>query len=61
MAVFSLGGFAGPTLVGWFKDTTGSTSGAFLVLAGVSLTAAALCLALRWQLAFALRARTNAM
>jgi len=38
--VFSVGGFVGPSLVGWFKDATGSTSGAFLILAALSLGAA---------------------
>jgi ACS family tartrate transporter-like MFS transporter len=41
--VFSVGGFVGPSIVGWFKDATGSTSGAFLVLAGLPVVAAALC------------------
>jgi hypothetical protein len=31
------------SVVGGLKDATGSTSGAFLVLAALSLTAAALC------------------
>jgi ACS family tartrate transporter-like MFS transporter len=50
--IFSVGGLVGPTLVGWFKDRTGSTSGAFLVLAEVSLVAAALCVVLRREPAF---------
>jgi MFS transporter, ACS family, tartrate transporter len=49
----SVGGFVGPNLVGWFKDATGSTTGAFLVLASLSLGAAALCLVLRHEPAFA--------
>ena len=36
---FSVGGFLGPSLIGWFKDTTGSASGAFLILAAVSASA----------------------
>ncbi len=44
-----LGGFVGPYLTGWLVDVTGSTSGAFLVLAGVALTAAALSLVMRQQ------------
>lgn len=51
--VFSVGGFAGPYLVGRFKDATGSTSGAFLVLAVLSLSAAVLCLVLQRQAVFA--------
>jgi ACS family tartrate transporter-like MFS transporter len=58
--VFSLGGFVGPSVVGWFKDTTGSASGAFLLLAGLSLIAAALCvLVLRRQPALAARPRRS--
>jgi len=41
--VFSLAGLVGPSVVGWFKDATGSTSGAFLILAGLPLTAAMVC------------------
>ena len=32
---------------GWFKDSTGSTDGAFLILASVSAIAAALCVTIR--------------
>ena len=59
--IFSVGGFVGPYLVGWFKDATGSTSGAFLILAAFSLGAAALCLVLRRQPAFTVPARYPAM
>jgi ACS family tartrate transporter-like MFS transporter len=52
-AAFSVGGFVGPSLIGWFKETTGSTSGAFLILAAVSASAAALCIAIRRHPAFA--------
>jgi ACS family tartrate transporter-like MFS transporter len=50
---FSAGGFFGPPLIGWFKDTTGSTSGAFLLLAAVSALAATLCIVIRRHPAFA--------
>jgi ACS family tartrate transporter-like MFS transporter len=50
---FSVGGFFGPSLIGWFNDSTGSTEGAFLVLAAVSATAAALCIIIRRHPAFA--------
>ena len=56
--VFSVGGFAGPYLVGRFNDATGSTSGAFLLLAALSLGAAVLCLVLRRQAVFASSTRT---
>ena len=51
--VFSLGGFVGPNLVGWFQEATGSTSGAFLILATLSASAAGLCVAIRRHPAFA--------
>jgi ACS family tartrate transporter-like MFS transporter len=41
------GGFVGPNVIGILKDATGGTTGAFLVLAGVATTCAALCLLLR--------------
>jgi MFS transporter, ACS family, tartrate transporter len=41
--VFSLGGFAGPSVVGWFTDATGSPNGALVVLSLVAVSAAALC------------------
>jgi ACS family tartrate transporter-like MFS transporter len=50
---FSVGGFVGPSFIGWFKDTTGGTSGAFLILAAVSASSAALCVAIRRHPAFA--------
>jgi MFS transporter, ACS family, tartrate transporter len=50
-----VGGFVGPYVVGLLTDTTGSTSGALLVLGCVSLGAAALCLVLRQQSAIRLR------
>jgi MFS transporter, ACS family, tartrate transporter len=54
--VFSVGGLIGPSVVGWFKDATGSTSGVFLFLAGLPLTAAMVCvLVLRRQPAFKTR------
>jgi ACS family tartrate transporter-like MFS transporter len=53
-AIANVGGFVGPYAIGWFKDTTGSTSEAFLVIAVMSLgAAAALVLVLRRQAAFA--------
>lgn len=40
---FSLGGFLGPSVVGWSTDATGGPNGALVVLAGVAMSAAALC------------------
>jgi MFS transporter, ACS family, tartrate transporter len=53
-AIANVGGFIGPYAIGWFKDATGSTSGAFLMVAAMSLAAAAaLAFVLRRQAAFA--------
>jgi MFS family permease len=52
-SIGSIGGFAGPYLIGWLKDTTGGTRGAFLVLGAMALAAAGLSLVLRRQPAFA--------
>ena len=46
-AIGSVGGFVGPNVVGVFRDVTGSTTGAMLVLSVLTLVAAALCVALR--------------
>jgi ACS family tartrate transporter-like MFS transporter len=52
-AIANVGGFVGPYAIGWFKDATGSTSGAFLLIAAMALTAAAaLYFLLRRQAAF---------
>jgi ACS family tartrate transporter-like MFS transporter len=51
--MFSVGGLVGPNLMGWFKDATGSTSGAFLILASLSLCAAGLGVGVRHHPAFA--------
>jgi ACS family tartrate transporter-like MFS transporter len=54
--VFSLGGFVGPSVVGWFTDATGTGSGALLVLSGTAVATAVLCGVSRS--AFGVRART---
>jgi ACS family tartrate transporter-like MFS transporter len=54
-SIASVGGFVGPYLIGWLKDGTGGTSGAFLVLGAIALAASALSLVLRRQPAFARR------
>jgi ACS family tartrate transporter-like MFS transporter len=48
-AVGNLGGFFGPTIMGWLRDTTGGYGGGFLVLAGGLVVAAGLVLSLRLQ------------
>src|SRR4030095_11534525 len=42
-SIGNLGGFAGSYLIGWFKEYTGGTTGAFLGLATMSLLAAVMC------------------
>lgn len=51
--LFSAGGFVGPNLMALFEDATGSTNGAFLVLAVLTAVAGTLCLVLRRQPALA--------
>jgi ACS family tartrate transporter-like MFS transporter len=47
----NIGGFAGSYMVGAFKDATGGTVEAFLVLAGISIAAAMLTLVFRRRVA----------
>ena len=42
-SIGNLGGFAGPYLIGWFKEYTGGTTGAFLGLAVMAALAAVMC------------------
>ena len=46
-AVGNLGGFFGPSIMGWIRDTTGGYGGGFLVLAAGLVVAATLVLSLR--------------
>jgi MFS transporter, ACS family, tartrate transporter len=46
------GGFFGPSIIGFLKQTTGSDSGAFLGLAGLALLGAIVCIGLRQTAAF---------
>jgi MFS transporter, ACS family, tartrate transporter len=46
-AVGNLGGFFGPSIMGWLRDMTGGYGGGFLVLAGALLLEAMLVLTLR--------------
>jgi ACS family tartrate transporter-like MFS transporter len=46
------GGFFGPSIIGFLKQTTGSDSGAFLGLAGLALLGALVCIGLRRTTAF---------
>jgi ACS family tartrate transporter-like MFS transporter len=51
-SIGNVGGFFGPNVIGVAKTLTGGTTGAFLVLGGIGLTASALCLVLRRVPAF---------
>jgi MFS transporter, ACS family, tartrate transporter len=51
------GGFFGPSIIGYLKQTTGSDSGAFLGLASLALLGAFVCIGLRQATAF--RPRPN--
>lgn len=46
-SIGTTGGFFGPTIVGYFKQLTGSDTGAFLGLAAISFTAIVVCLVAR--------------
>lgn len=46
------GGFFGPSIIGFLKETTGSDAGAFLGLAGLALLGALVCLGIRRTTAF---------
>ena len=54
-SVGTTGGFFGPSIIGFLKQTTGSDSGAFLGLAGLALLGAAVCLGLRRMAPFSPR------
>ncbi|MDE1149855.1 MAG: MFS transporter [Azospirillaceae bacterium] len=45
-SVGNLGGFVGPSLIGWIKDTTGSFEGGLYLVAGLLVMSAALTLVL---------------
>jgi len=46
-AVGNLGGFVGPSVMGWLRDATGGYSGGMLVLAAALLAAAALVVTIK--------------
>jgi ACS family tartrate transporter-like MFS transporter len=54
-SIANIGGFVGPYLVGFSKDRLGGTTGAFLMFAGMALTATALFLLMRRHTKFAHR------
>ena len=60
-SVGNIGGFAGPAFIGWMKDATGGTRGAFLGLAVPALLAAVLYMAQRGRAAFARPVRVSRM
>jgi MFS transporter, ACS family, tartrate transporter len=51
-SVGTSGGFFGPSIIGFLKQTTGSDTGAFLGLAGLALLGALVCIGLRQTAAF---------
>lgn len=60
-AIGNVGGFVGPTVIGFLRTKTGGDTGAFLTLAAMSLVAAAVCVALGRRPALARRsARSGA-
>jgi len=46
-AIGGIGGFVGPSLIGWIRDTTGGYTGGLLVFSGVLLLEAVLVLCVR--------------
>ena len=46
-AIGNVGGFVGPTVIGFLRTKTGGDTGAFLTLAAMSLLAAAICVSMR--------------
>ena len=46
------GGFLGPSMVGYFKQLTGSDSSAFLCLAGIASAGILVCLTVRQATVF---------
>jgi nitrate/nitrite transporter NarK len=50
-SIGTLGGFAGPAMMGWLKDATGSFLTGILVMAGVMLAAALLSASLKLVMA----------
>lgn len=51
-SIGTTGGFFGPSIIGFLKQTTGGDSGAFLGLAGLALLGALICIGLRQTIAF---------
>jgi MFS transporter, ACS family, tartrate transporter len=54
-AIGNLGGFFGPTMMGWLRDVTGGYSGGLLVLAGALIAEAVLVAMLKLPGAKAVR------
>ena len=46
-AIGNVGGFIGPSLIGFLKTSTGHDNGAFYTLAAMALVAAGICVAMR--------------
>lgn len=48
-SIGNVGGFIGPTLIGFLKTTTGHDRGAFYVLAIMAFVASLICVSMRWS------------
>jgi hypothetical protein len=48
-AIGNVGGFIGPSLIGFLKKSTGHDNGAFFTLAAMALAAAAIIASMRWR------------
>ena len=46
-SIGTIGGFVGPTIMGWLRDTTGSYSAGLLAMSGFLLAAAGLAASLK--------------
>jgi ACS family tartrate transporter-like MFS transporter len=46
-AIGNVGGFIGPTLIGFLKTATGNDSGAFVTLGAMALVASLICVSMR--------------
>ncbi|MBC7898205.1 MAG: MFS transporter [Cytophagaceae bacterium] len=48
-SIGNVGGFIGPTLIGFLKDTTGHDNGAFYTLSAMAFVASLICVSMRWS------------
>lgn len=48
-SIGNIGGFIGPTLIGFLKNTTGHDNGAFYTLSVMAFVASLICVSMRWS------------